>query len=353
MPEKQKQPDLSSFARRLADRIRAEGPITVEDFMAAAGGHYYATQNAIGTEGDFTTAPEISQMFGEMIGAWLVDIWLHMGRPEQVNLVELGPGRGTLAADILRVAGTWPDFKSALSLHLVETSPRLRQTQAETLKNYSPVWYDRLEDVPAGPVFIVANEFFDALPVQQFVRVQEKWQERRIGFDEGKGFVFVSDEGDILEKSPASLSALAEMTRRIAADGGAALVIDYGHDKPGFGDTLQAVSKHRHAPALDNPGAQDITAHVDFSALRDAAQKSVRVHGPVTQGTFLKNMGIAERAQTLKAKANDQQRKDIDTALERLVSPSSMGRLFKVLGLTPLQGNMNPAGFDETYHNKT
>jgi len=357
---------FSTVAEKLIHRIRDEGALTVADYMDEVVSHYYAARKPFGVEGDFTTSPEISQMFGEMIGAWLTDLWLQSGKPEAVQLIELGPGRGTLAADIMRTVSSWPEFSSAISLHLVETSPALRQKQAETLRHYRPTWYDRLEDVPQGMSFIVANEFFDALPIHQFEKSGGSWYERRIGYHENKKvfeltlcpleddmtrlmpaeFLDAAD-GAVFEISPASLSVMETIGQRVAAAGGGALLIDYGHVQAGLGDTLQAMSRHKYANVLENPGEADLTAHVDFGTLAMAASPLSRVHGPVTQGEFLSRLGIVQRAEQLRAVADDMQRKDIELALYRLVAPSEMGELFKVLALTSFDSAAHVAGFAE------
>lgn len=360
----------SPLARLIAERIGQQGPITVAEYMGLALGHpehgYYIARDPFGAEGDFTTAPEVSQMFGEMIGAWLVDIWLQSGRPDSVKFIELGPGRGTLAADILRTLSAWPEIGAALSVHLVETSPRLRQMQFEALKDWHPTWYDRLEDVPGGPCLVVANEFFDALPIHQLEKTKQGWMERRIDWHAQRreffftaapaGFDIASimpqafldaPEGSIFEVSPASLGVLSDICRRIAHYGGAGLIVDYGHQAPGLGDTLQAVSKHKFSNALEDPGVKDITAHVDFGTFRDMAHVTVRAHGPVTQGAFLEELGITHRAEKLGANATDAQRGDIASALHRLTAKAEMGGLFKVLGLTPKDKALDVTGFGE------
>ncbi len=324
---------LTETGRCLADHILSTGPVTVAEYMERALGHYYATQNPFGVAGDFTTAPEISQMFGEMIGAWLADIWQKSGKVSAVQLIELGPGRGTLMADILRTARAWPDFHTALSVHLVETSPALRKKQAQALGAYAPVWHDRLEDVPAGFSFVVANEFFDALPVHQYVMQSGEKVERRIGFDNVAQRFFFTVEGDVTETSPVSLAVMDEICRKVSVHGGAALIIDYGYTE-GAGDSLQAISRHRYADIFARIGEQDLTAHVDFCALRERAeQNNMTVQGPVTQGEFLNMLGIAQRAEMLCRKATLDQQKDIMLALRRLTAPSEMGTLFKVLAV--------------------
>lgn len=362
-----KAPEGASLTKQIAARIQEQGPITVAEYMETAAAHYYATRTPFGEEGDFTTSPEISQMFGEMIGAWLVDIWLQMGQPENVQLIELGPGRGTLMADIMRTISSWPAFKSSVSIHMIENSPQLRQAQATTLKNYRPTWYDRLDEVPAGLNFIVANEFFDALPIHQFKKVKGEWKERAVDYDEventfrfttvpldfdvasimPEGFLKAPD-GCIFEVSPSSLSVLDQISARISENGGAALIVDYGHSETGLGDTLQSVAAHNYSDALENPGTKDITAHVDFATFKTVASQRVRVHGPVTQGEFLKSLGIEQRGESLAANATDEQRRDIIHALQRLTATAEMGSLFKVMGLTPHSSDVRPAGFNES-----
>jgi NADH dehydrogenase [ubiquinone] 1 alpha subcomplex assembly factor 7 len=358
-------PEIPCITQQLADKIAAEGAITVAEYMALAASHYYANKTVFGEKGDFTTAPEISQMFGEMLGAWFVDLWLQMGQPDRVQLIELGPGRGTLMADMMRAISAWPEMKAALSIHLVESSPQLRLEQANALKNYRPTWYEHLEQVPEGMSFIVANEFFDALPVHQFKKVGGEWKERRVSYDaEEKVFTSTvaaldfditpvmpaefmnADDGSIFEVSPASLAIIETIGDRIVQNGGAALLIDYGHAVPGLGDTLQSVLHHKFSDPLEAPGAKDITAHVDFSTFKTVAEQMVRVHGAIPQGDFLNALGIVQRAEALAANASDAQKKDIQLALHRLTSVREMGRLFKVMALTPRDSEIIPAGFE-------
>jgi SAM-dependent MidA family methyltransferase len=317
---------------RLRRRIAAEGPIPVSGYMAEANAHYYATRDPLGAAGDFTTAPEISQMFGELIGLWLADLWLRSGRPDGAHYVELGPGRGTLAADALRAmrgAGLTPDA------HFVETSPVLRQAQAARVPGAT--WHDDLSTLPdQGPLLVVANEFFDALPIEQF---DGKGGIRTIGWVGGR-FVPLGDVET--ERSPASLAIAADLSRRIAGQGGGALIIDYGHDRPGRGDTLQAVYRHAYADPFEAPGGRDLTAHVDFSALAGAAE-GVRVSGPVPQGAWLDAIGLSLRAAAL-ASATPERTEEIAAARDRLSAPGQMGRLFKVLAFSAPQWQ-EPAGF--------
>lgn len=343
-----------------------DGPMPLAEFMGQAAQEYYASQHVFGRGGDFTTAPEISQLFGEMIALWLTDLWLRMGRPERVQLIELGPGRGTLSADIMRTIKAWPDFSNAITLHLVETSPRLREEQSRALNAYRPAWYDRIEDIPQALSFIVANEFLDALPIHQFEKTTEGWMERYVDFDTANSrFVFTlkpmpqgvitpqdfvgAATGSIFEISPASLEVMASIGNRLRTCGGAALLIDYGHDHIGLGETLQALEKHAYADALQNPGGRDITAHVDFMTCAIAAGEGIDIHGPVIQGAFLQHMGIGARADLLCETTDDATRAELQSSFARLVDPAQMGRIFKVMGLTAQTAGLTPAGFaDDT-----
>jgi len=346
---------VNALARLLAARIRESGPLPIADYMEAALAHpehgYYRTRDPFGARGDFITAPEITQMFGELIGLWCVDVWRRMGEPESFVLAELGPGRGTLMGDALRAAKLAPDFLAGARLHLVETSPVLRMAQECTLGAHRPRWHERAEDLPDGPILVVANEFFDALPVRQFIRRETGWHERRIGLGEdGETFVFTLDPtpnevaippisdsarlGAIREVAPATLALAAWLGARIARDGGAALIVDYGYYPSVCGDTLQALRDHRAHFVLDDPGDADLTAHVDFGAIADAARTGrARAWGPAPQGDFLLSLGIEERARLLAA-ANPVQNANIVAAYRRLIDPFAMGSLFKVLAVT-------------------
>jgi NADH dehydrogenase [ubiquinone] 1 alpha subcomplex assembly factor 7 len=359
------------LAALLARRIRLTGPLSVADFMAEALGHpehgYYRQGERLGAAGDFTTAPEISQMFGELIGLWLVDQWTRLGEPGSVRLVELGPGRGTLIADALRAARLRPGFLAALSLHLVETSSSLRAQQAARLAGLlpadaAPAWHESLGEVPAdGPLLLVANEFFDALPVHQLERRGGIWRERAVALDAEGQLCFAlmpagpaagllpagadaAPDGSVLEVCPAGLSLAAAIGRGIVGAGGAALIVDYGH-AGGFGDTLQAVRRHRPVSPLEAPGEADVTAHVDFAALAEGARSAgAATFGPVAQGTLLLRLGIEQRAATLSARASPAQRAVIAAALRRLCDPGEMGTLFKALAIAA-PGAAAPAGF--------
>jgi NADH dehydrogenase [ubiquinone] 1 alpha subcomplex assembly factor 7 len=333
---------VTDLADRLARAITLAGPMPVSQFMAAANAEYYALGDAIG--GDFITAPEISQMFGELIGVALADVWDRAGRPD-CHYVELGPGRGTLASDALRAmakAGLTP------TVHLVETSPSLRISQSVAVPDAT--WHDDLISIPNdAPLLIVANEFFDALPIEQLVRGPSDWRQRLVACQDtlflpvtGKP---VPDEiipealrdapvGSIVETSPASVGVVRTLAKRLAAQGGAALIIDYGYDGPALGETLQAVRAHKYANPFDAPGTVDLSAHVDFATLGAAATLSgAAVHGPVSQRDFLGTLGIASRAAAL-AKQSPERADDVAAALGRLMSADAMGTLFRVMGLT-------------------
>jgi SAM-dependent MidA family methyltransferase len=317
---------------------------------------YYSRRSPFGAAGDFITAPEMSQMFGELVGLWAAEVWQAMGRPDPVALVECGPGRGTMMKDALRVARAVPDFRKALRVHLIETSPGLRSRQRETLNAASDVplhWHGGIDEVPAIPSIIVANEFFDALPVRQAERRPTGWHERMVAVDTDDTLTFTvahvplhdpgltlppavaaAPVGEIFEWRPRD--AATAIARR-AASGGAALIMDYGHVRSATGDTFQAVRSHRYANPLASPGLADLTAHVDFEVLGEAAQEAgARVHGPVEQGTWLKRLGIEARAAVLKARASEAQCADIAAALHRLTGTGAhqMGALFKVIAFS-------------------
>jgi NADH dehydrogenase [ubiquinone] 1 alpha subcomplex assembly factor 7 len=358
---------VTPLARGLVERIRRDGPLPVGDYMALCLGDpehgYYRRADAIGRGGDFVTAPEISQMFGELIGLWAATVWSAMGRPAPLRLVELGPGRGTLMADALRaMAGAAPDFRAAIELHLIEISVPLRARQEATLGSARPSWHDSLDTVPAGPAIVIANEFFDALPVAQYVRAEDGWHLRCVGLDADGRLAFVpgphvaapplepahaeAPVGAIVEVSPARRALVVALARRIGAQGGAALIIDYGAPASGTGDTLQAVRRHKVVAPLELPGESDLTAHVDFAGLARAAREAgVVAHGPVPQGVFLNRLGIAARAAVLLRAATPKQRADIATACERLIGAAQMGTLFQVLAITAREAPI-PPGFD-------
>ena len=345
---------MSALARLIARRIATTGPLPVADYMAMALSHpehgYYMTRDPLGR--DFVTAPEISQIFGELIGIWCVAVWRQMGAPERVVLTELGPGRGTLMADALRAASRDASFMNAAEIALVETSPVFRAAQRKILAARNVRWCDSLDTMPDGPVLAVANEFFDALPAHQLVWTEKGWRERLVGGDEsGLRFTLSAAEtptaallapsvradaplGAVAELQPAALGIAAALAERIAAEGGAALIVDYGHAESAAGDTLQAVRDNRPCDPLDAPGETDLTVHVDFAALARAAAQKAAVWGPCTQADFLQRMGIGLRAERLTARATTRQAERIASGVERLIAPEQMGSLFKVLSFT-------------------
>jgi NADH dehydrogenase [ubiquinone] 1 alpha subcomplex assembly factor 7 len=362
---------MTALGQHIARLISETGPISVAHFMALALGHpkhgYYMTRDPLGAQGDFTTSPEISQMFGELIGLWIAETWIAQDRPSPFILAELGPGRGTLMADALRALRAVPGLLDALRLHFVETSPVLAAAQKQNVPNAT--WHDRFDTLPEGPLFLIANEFFDALPIRQFVRMERGWCERFVMLDDDSTadaphFVpaitpvpLASDDllspsvrnapvGSLAEVSPASGAFAEDIAARIARHGGAALIIDYGHAKSAVGDTLQALRAHKFVDAFETPGEADLTAHVDFEALALAARAGgAQAHGPVEQGAFLHTLGIKERAEALKAKATPEQARDIDVAERRLTARDEMGSLFKVMALTR-PGAPGLAGFE-------
>jgi SAM-dependent MidA family methyltransferase len=313
---------VTPLERALRERIAADGPISVEAYMEACNSYYYATRDPLGTRGDFTTAPEISQMFGELVGAALADCWKRAGAPADAIYAELGPGRGTLAVDALRVMRA---AGFAGEVHLVETSPVLRALQQQAVPGAH--WHESVDDLPARPLLLVANEFLDALPIRQFIGGAE----RRL-LVAGGGLAFDRD-GEIVEDSPAREAAVAAVATCLAARGGVALFIDYGHERTSAGDTLQAVRGHGFAPVLADPGEQDLTSHVDFEAVaRAASDADALVTRVVGQGEWLSRLGIEARAQAL-VRATPDRAQEVHAALHRLAHPGEMGRLFKVIAL--------------------
>jgi NADH dehydrogenase [ubiquinone] 1 alpha subcomplex assembly factor 7 len=321
---------------------------------------YYRNRDPLGSAGDFITAPEISQVFGELIGLWCAATWQAIGGHDPVRLVEPGPGRGTLMADAMRAARQVPAFAAAAEIHLVETSPTLRQRQREALTEFAPTWHESFEAVPDGPCFVIANEFFDALPVEQFVRTEAGWRRRGVGIDATSDdlcFVLTDDGpspptsfqnaplGVPCEVRPTAEALAGEIAGRIARHGGAALIVDYGHVARAPGDTLQAVRKHRFDDILAQPGLADLTAHVDFAALADSIRAAGACpHGPVSQSEFLNRLGIGARMRAL-ADAAPAQADTIRAGCHRLTDPNQMGQLFKVLAITPPE-YAPPAGFE-------
>ena len=356
---------MNALEAELREIIATEGPISVERYMRLCLQHpshgYYITRETIGRGGDFITAPEVDQMFGELIGLWAAEVWRGMGAPHALRLVELGPGRGTLMADALRATRIVPGFHDAIRVDLVETSPRLEAEQRARLDGAARhlAWHRTIEDLPGGPAIILANEFFDALPVRHYWRGPNGWHERLVGLSPDGALTFgaarepieVGGEtgapGQILEVGHSARQAMASLAGRVAELGGALLVCDYGQAATSLGETLQAMRGHAYADVLRDPGAADLTAHVDFAALsRTAAAAGAAAHGPVEQGVFLGRLGIAARAARLKARADAAQVSSIDAALARFTAPdSSMATLFKVLAVTP-RGVPPPPGFE-------
>ena len=333
--------DLTARFRRL---IANTGPISLAHFMAEANAHYYASRDPLGATGDFVTAPEISQMFGELIGLWLADMWIRAGRTEPVHYVELGPGRGTLARDALRAMKR---YGLEPRVHFVESSVALKRIQLETVPD--AIWHYDLSTIPTdGPMLLVANEFLDALPVRQLIKTGQGWRERMVATEAG-GFVCIAGdqpmdaalpdarrdapENTLIETSPAAASVVYEVAGRLVAQEGAALFIDYGHDEIRTGSTLQAVREHRKVDAFAHPGEADLTAHVDFATLAPIAQsRGARWLGTVPQGSWLRALGIETRADALSEFA-PHHREALMSAKDRLVGDGQMGLLFKVMGL--------------------
>ncbi|WP_372573828.1 class I SAM-dependent methyltransferase [Ruegeria jejuensis] len=345
----------------LLERISQTGPLSVAQYMSDCLLHpefgYYATRDPFGARGDFTTAPEISQMFGEVLGLSLAQAWLDQDRPDPFTLAELGPGRGTLMADLLRATAGVPGFHAAAQVMLVEASPTLRQMQAERLASADPHWTDNVDTLPQAPLFLIANEFFDALPIRQFIRETSGWRERLIGA-QGEALAFGlgadapqpglahrledTEPGDLVEICDAARPVITGIAARIAAHGGAALLVDYG-DWHSLGNTLQAVRHHQKTDPLAEPGQADLTAHVDFEALAQIAQQAGCAHTRLTpQGVFLERLGITERAQNLAKPLSGSELQSLISAHRRLTHPGEMGNLFKVLGLYPATANPPP-----------
>jgi NADH dehydrogenase [ubiquinone] 1 alpha subcomplex assembly factor 7 len=347
------------LAVRLKERIARHGPISISDYMEACladkDAGYYPSRQPIGADGDFITAPEVSQIFGELLGLWAGAVWQSMGAPKPFVVAELGPGRGTLMADAMRAWRSVPEFLANVTVVLVETSPVLREAQQMALYGAeAPVlWRDSLEHVPQGPMILIANEFVDALPVRQLVWREQAWRERCVrigatgGFDYCDGPVVDNEamqqlgealdapEGSVLEVRPAANELIATLARRAQSAPLAALIVDYGHEETACGDTLQAISRHKFADPLEAPGEVDLTAHVDFAALRDmATAHGLAAYGPMPQGAFLLQLGLEARRDRLCETATDAQRQELVTGTNRLVDPAAMGLLFKALAIT-------------------
>lgn len=353
-------PDLPSLSEQIDLQIRDNGPMSIATFMALCMTHpregYYKSADPLGARGDFITAPEISQMFGELIGFFFVNLWQQMNEPKSFTLLELGPGRGTLMQDALRVAGRADGFSNALHLQLFETGEELKAQQQSRLAPYTPYWASEIDAASDDPLFVVANEFFDALPVRQFVKGENGWHERLVGLKDDKRVFGLSPTpipdsampeavrnaraGEIYEANFAAADVMQRLSRKVAAQGGAILAIDYGYARTRTGETLQAVQKHAYADPLEAPGTADLSAHVDFGALAEIATASGLVaHRVTSQGEFLKRLGIIERAEML-INANPALTDTINAALRRLTDAAEMGELFKAFaaaspGLVP------------------
>ena len=357
--------------RRLLRRIRQTGPLTVAEYMAEAlhhrDGGYYTHGDPFGTQGDFVTAPEVSQMFGELIGLWTLSTWIAQGCPEPACLVELGPGRGTLMADMLRAMKSVEGLGASFDVHLVETNPALRKVQAERLREARPTWHDDISTLPDRPWFLVANEFLDALPIRQFVYTSGGWHETVVAAEENADTLVLGldrapsplvqmlpkevraspAEGTVAELTAAGAALTDMITRQLANHGGAALFVDYGDSRGGLGGSLQAVRAHQKVDLLADPGSADISAHVDFSQIRSAAEAAGGdFHGPVGQGDFLSALGIGERTRALQENATSDKAESVRAAQHRLIAPEEMGTLFKAAAILP-PGQPVPAGFPE------
>ncbi|QFT97223.1 hypothetical protein FIU85_07910 [Roseovarius sp. THAF8] len=354
---------MTPLAQILRAEIATTGPMRLDAYMAACLMHprhgYYSTRDPFGEQGDFITAPEISQMFGELIGLCLAQTWLDQGAPNPVALVELGPGRGTLMADALRATRGVPGFHDALQVHLVESSPALRARQAETLAAHAPTWHDSADTLPDLPTLSVANEFFDALPIRQFQRQGDGWCERVVGLSDDTLALGLNAkrieptlahrlddtaDGDIVETCPAAAPVIDALARRIASHGGAALIIDYG-DWRSLGDTLQAVQGHDRADILAAPGLADLSAHVDFEALTDAAHGTCKTTRLAPQALFLSRLGITQRAEALAGNMSGHTLDAHHAAFHRLTGREEMGTLFKAMALYP-EGAAPPPGLE-------
>ena len=352
---------MTPLAAELAARIRADGPMTLADYMDACLTDpvhgYYPTRDPFGLRGDFVTAPEVSQMFGELIGLAIAQSWLDAGAPDPFVLGELGPGRGTLMADALRATRSVPGFHKAMRLWLVEISPVLRERQAEALASYNPNWCAKAQDLPDEPLFLIANEYFDALPIRQFRRTADGWAERRVGGSATLGLIDAeptdlvpegrleeATEGQIVEVCPAATKLTGWIADRIVQSGGIALIVDYG-DWDSLGDTFQAIYHGKPDDPFAHPGHADLTAHVDFAALAHAADVAGAAFTRLTpQGTYLTRLGLTQRAEALSRGKPEETARSIKAAYARLTDGSEMGSIFKVMAIHPKDSPL-PPGF--------
>lgn len=354
---------MTLLTKILRRKIEEQGPLSVHDYMEMALSHpeygYYFRQNPFGKSGDFVTAPEVSQMFGELVGLWCIDVWSKLGAPATFNIVELGPGNGTLMVDALRSGTLVPEFIDAAQVHLVETSEQLRTRQKTEINHHSIYWHTDIPPLDTDPVIFIANEFFDALPIHQYEALSGEWYERCVDWKEDKLTFCLSKEPEkqlrappdldgtlVLETCPIGIDIINMICQYLKISGGAALIIDYGSSEALYGDSFQAVRDHTHQHPLEDPGLSDLTAHVKFPQLIEEAQKhAVKVHGPTSQGRFLERLGIEARAGLLKRSATEDQQKSIASDLRRLTSAVEMGTLFKVLTISH---NLTapPEGFD-------
>lgn len=358
-----------ALAQKIVRRIRAEGPISVAAYMAMALHDpvlgYYARRRPIGAAGDFVTAPEISQVFGELVGVWCALVWERIGRPDPVVLAELGPGSGVLAADLLRAASAMPEFRRALRIHLVEISAGLRAEQRNRLATTDPVWLSRTEDLPEGPLILIANEFLDALPIRQLVRGARYWSERMVALGPDGRLAFAdtpenpivglvvpeklrhtASPGAVFEICPSALALSATLGARLRCSPGAALFVDYGYSQAATGPSLRGLRDHRPADVLEWPGSTDLSADVDFAAVADAARAvGAEPWGPVPQRHFLQALGVWPRLAALTSRARPAERLRLESGVARLLDPAQMGNLFKVMALAS-PGLPAPPGFD-------
>jgi SAM-dependent MidA family methyltransferase len=351
--------EFSPLQSEIKKLIKSAGPMPVWRYMELCLMHpehgYYVSRDPLGREGDFTTSPEVSQMFGELLGLWAASLWKTLDSPPLLRLIELGPGHGTMMADALRAVRVLPQLYQTLSVHLVEINPVLRKKQQQTLSGIKNInWHDNIDEVPEGPAIIFANEYFDVLPIHQVVKQPDGWHERTVELDPSGKLAFsaspeplprfevllpplvrAAPAGAVFEWRPDS--EIMKIATRVRDQDGAALIIDYGHVRSDAGDTFQAIARHSFTDPLQSPGQADVTAHVDFEALARAAEDvGARVYGPVTQGDFLKRLGIETRAVALMAKASHEVSEDISSALKRLTAGGrgGMGSMFKVLAIT-------------------